>query len=399
MISNKSATIQRRSTKRPPEATRRILFVTGSRGEWGYIRPILRLIKARRGLSYSLVVTNMHLLPEFGASAKEITGEGWHVDQEIYMALDGYIGTSMTKSLGVFLLSIVDTLHRIRPDIIVLAGDRGEQLMTALAGAHLNIPVAHIQAGEVSGNIDGMTRHAMARFVHLHFTANDEAAQRLRRSGEQDFRIVTVGAPQLDELLQVDGLTVDRVTTRFHLDRKQPVVLLVQHPVTEQIREAGEQMETTLRALATLHHQTVLIYPNNDAGSTLVREAIDAFRAPWLRVVRNVSREDYAGLLRIAGVLVGNSSSGIIEAPSFELPAVNIGRRQAGRVQALNVLNVDHDERAIRQAVQQACSPAFRASLKKLKNPYGDGHASERIIERLATIPLDERLLFKELAY
>lgn len=378
---------------------RRILFITGSRGEWGYIRPVLRQIKSRKDVSYALVVTNMHLLPEFGISVQEIQREEWRIDQEIYMALDGYIGTSMTKSLGVFLLSIVDTLHRIQPDFIVLAGDRGEQMMTALAGAHLNIPVAHIQAGEISGNIDGMTRHAMARFVHLHLAASEDAAERLRRSGEQAFRIKTVGAPQLDELLEVDGKTVDRVVQQFHLDPARPVILLVQHPVTEQVGRAQQQMETTLRALVALRHQTIAIYPNNDAGSTLVREAITASHAPWLRVARSVSREEYAGLMRVAGVIVGNSSSGIIEAPSFELPAVNIGRRQAGRLQAKNVLNVDHDERQIRKAVEQALSTAFRKRLEGMQNPYGDGEASERIVHILATIPIDEQLLFKSLAY
>jgi GDP/UDP-N,N'-diacetylbacillosamine 2-epimerase (hydrolysing) len=305
----------------------------------------------------------------------------------------------MTKSLGVFLLSIVDTLHRIQPDFIVLAGDRGEQLMTAMAGAHLNIPVAHIQAGEVSGNIDGMTRHAIARFVHLHLASNEEAAERLRRSGEQAFRVVTVGSPQLDELLSVNGSAVERVLEQFHLRRGQPILLLVQHPVTEQVREARAQMETTLRALASLRHQTVLIYPNNDAGSTVMRDVVSAFRAPWLRVVRNVSREEYGGLLRVAGAIVGNSSSGIIEAPSFRLPAVNIGRRQVGRVQAKNVLNVDHDERGIREAVERVLSPAFQATLRGMDNPYGDGRASERIIELLAGIPIDGPLLFKAMSY
>lgn len=378
---------------------RRLLFITGSRGEWGYIRPILRLIKTRKDLGYSLVVTNMHLLPEFGASVQEIKKDGWQIDQEIYMALDGSSGTTMTKSLGLFLLSITDTLHRIQPDLIVLAGDRGEQFMTALAGAHLNIPVAHIQAGEVSGNVDALTRHAMARFVHLHFASNKEAAERLRRTGEQPFRIFTVGSPQIDAFVQTDGVSEDRVLARFRLTRQQPIVLAVQHPITEQVRLVGEQMRSTLRALKALQQQTVLIYPNNDAGSAAVRECIDAFRGPWLRVERNVAREDYIGLMRLASVLVGNSSSGIIEAPSCGLPVVNIGRRQLGRVQAKNVLNVEHEEQAIRQAVQRALSPAFRAGLTGLKNPYGDGHASERIVEVLATIPLDEQLLFKAMAY
>ena len=378
---------------------RRFFFITGSRGEWGYIRPILRLIKTRKDLAYSLVVTNMHLLPEFGASVQEIKQDGWQIDQEIYMALDGSSGTTMTKSLGLFLLSITDTLHRIQPDLIVLAGDRGEQFMTALAGAHLNLPVAHIQAGEVSGNVDALTRHAMARFVHLHFASNEEAAERLRRTGEQPFRVFTVGSPQLDAFVQADGVSEDRVLQRFRLSRHQPIVLAVQHPVTEQVRLVGEQMRSTLRALEALQHQTVLIYPNNDAGSAAVRECLDAFRGPWLRVERNIARGEYIGLMRLASVLVGNSSSGLIEAPSFGLPVVNIGRRQIGRVQAKNVLNVDHDEHAIRQAVQQALAPGFRSGLAELKNPYGDGHASERIVEVLATIPLDERLLFKAMAY
>ena len=386
------------STRRTSSA-RRILFVTGSRGEWGYIRPILQIIKRRKALASQLVVTNMHLLPEFGTTAHEIKKDGWPIDQEIYMALDGYTGVTMAKSLGVFLLSITDTLHRLRPDLIVVAGDRGEQFMTAFAGAHMNIPVAHIQAGEVSGNIDSLTRQAIARFVHLHFASNKDAANRLRQSGEQVFRIFTVGAPQLDELLQADGAAVNRVVQQFRLDRNKPILLVVQHPVTEQAREVGQQMAITLKALQKLGHQTVLIYPNNDAGSTLLREAIDSFRGPWLRVERNVSRMEYTGLMRIASAIIGNSSSGIIEAPSFELPAINIGRRQAGRLQAANVVNVEHDELAIHAAVTQALSRKFRATLAGMRNPYGDGRASERIVDILATIPINERLLFKAMAY
>ncbi len=378
---------------------RHVLFVTGSRGEWGYIRPILRLLDQGNSLRHSLITTNMHLLPEFGSSRRAILDEGYRPEQEIYMALDGFTGVSMAKSLGVFLMSITDTLARLEPDIVLLAGDRGEQLMAAIAASHMNIPVAHIQAGELSGNVDGLTRHALARYAHIHFASNEDAAERLRRSGEEEFRIHMVGAPQLDELIAEEAAGRDELVRRFHLDAEAPVVLIVQHPVTEQAARAGEQIATTLSAVETLGIQSVLIYPNNDAGSSELRAQVDAFRRPWLRVERNVPRRDYAGLLRHASVIVGNSSSALIEAPSFSLPAVNIGRRQEGRLRAMNVIDVDHDEVEIRTAVKRALSPEFRDRLAGMQNPYGDGQASPRIAKVLAEIPIDEHLLYKRMTY
>ena len=378
---------------------RHILFVTGSRGEWGYVRPILRRIESHDGLRHSLVVTNMHLLPEFGASRREIAADGFEIDQEIFMALDGFTGVSMAKSLGVFLASVADTFARLRPDLGLLAGARGEQLMTAIAAAHVNVPIAHVQAGEVSGNVDGQTRHALARYAHIHFAANEDAAERLARSGEEPFRIHTVGAPQLDELIAETPADREELARRYHLDPARPIILVVQHPVTEQARLAGEQMAETLAAAAALGEQAVLIYPNNDAGSAELRSEIDAARGPWLHVERNLPRREYAGLLREAAVMVGNSSSGVIEAPSFGLPAVNVGRRQEGRLQAANVVNVPHERDAILAALRRAITPEFRASLDGAANPYGDGRASERIVDVLAEVPLDESLLYKRLTY
>lgn len=378
---------------------RKVLAITGSRGEWGYIRPVLRKIEADDRLSYSLVVTNMHLLPEFGSSLREIVKDGFQVDQKIYMALDGYTNSSMVKSLGVFLSSFTDTLERIHPDIILIAGDRGEQLMAAIAGAHFNIPVAHIQAGEVSGNIDGKTRHAIARYSHIHFAAHQDAVDRLLRSGEQKFRVFNVGAPQLDELLRDDYDSAKEVVAHLNFNLDEPIILMVQHPVTEQVRSVREQIETTLCALAEMRYQTVVIYPNNDAGSAVIRQTVDSFRGPWLRIERNVSRQFYSGLMRVASVVVGNSSSGILEAPSLGLPCVNIGIRQQGRLQAKNVIDVPHDKDRIIEAVQFILKSDFRKSLTGMENPYGDGHASGRIIEVLATCEIDEKLIFKSLTY
>ena len=375
------------------------MVVTGSRGEYGYIRPILRRMDGESDLEYRLVVTNMHLLPEFGASSKLFREDGLDVHHEIFMALDGSTNTSMSKSLGVALLSFSDLLHNERPDIVLLAGDRGEQLMVAIAAAHMNVPVAHIQAGEVSGNIDGLTRHAIARFTHIHFASNEDAAKRLIRSGEQEFRVHTVGAPQLDEWLGDQCASKGEVAERFHLESGHPYILLLQHPVTEQATDAAAQMSVTLLALARVGLPTVMIFPNNDAGSALTRETISDVRGPWLRVERNVSREFYGGLMRGASVLVGNSSSGLLEAPSFELPAVNIGRRQEGRLRGPNVIDVPHDEDAIYSSVLRTLEPSFRESLRGMTNPYGDGHASERIVAALSSIAIDEELLLKRLTY
>ena len=180
----------------------KLLFITGSRGEWGYIRPILRLCQKIDDIDFSICVTNMHLLPDFGLSVKEIEKDGFRADYKIYMSLDGYNHYTMVKSLGIFLTSFADVVATERPDWIILAGDRGEQLMGAIAGAFCYLPVAHIQAGELSGNIDSMTRHAIGKYAHLHFASNEDAAGRLKKLGEEPFRIHLVGAPQVDELVQ-----------------------------------------------------------------------------------------------------------------------------------------------------------------------------------------------------
>jgi UDP-hydrolysing UDP-N-acetyl-D-glucosamine 2-epimerase len=378
---------------------RSIAVITGSRGEYGYIRPIIKLIENDPDLDYELIVTNMHLLPDFGSSYREIEKDNLKISQKIPMTLAGYTNVTMAKSLAVFMLSITDTFDRIKPDIILLAGDRGEQLISAIVGAHMNIPVAHIQAGELSGNVDGMSRHAITKFGHIHFASNIDAAQRLLNMGEEDFRVQLVGAPQLDEFRQCLFTSPEKVYSKFHLVPEEPLVLLVQHPVTEESWMSGVQMEATLKAICKLKLQTLLVYPNNDAGSVLIQKKIEEYRKPFIHVERNLKREDYAGLMNVADVIVGNSSSALLEAPSFELPAVNIGRRQFGRYQGINVLNVDHNPEQIEAAINKALSEEFKQKIKGMENPYGDGTASGKIVDILKSVEIDQRLLNKKLTY
>lgn len=379
---------------------KKIMVITGSRGEWGYIRPILRLIKQRNDVEAVLVVTNMHLLPAYGSSYKEIENDGFHIDYKVHMSLDGYSHVTQAKSLGIFLSSLPDIIENEKPDWILLAGDRGEQLMGAIAGAYTYTPVAHIQAGEVSGNIDNMTRHAIGKLVHLHFASNQDAAERLIKLGEEEFRVHNVGAPQIDEMIAAQYTELPEIEDKLCINIRQGYLLGVMHPVTEEADKAEMQAEVFIKALNAVPLPKVIILPNNDAGSNGVKHAIQEYRKGEYYMYANLKREDYLGLLKNACCIVGNSSSGLLEAPTFKVPAVNIGRRQNMRFRGINVIDVPFEEGKVIEAIRKAMSKEFREYLdRECTNPYGDGHSSERILDLLVNTPIDQELLVKKLTY
>lgn len=379
---------------------KKILIVTGSRGEWGYIRPILRLMQQRKDVKPVLVVTNMHLLESYGSSYREIEQDGFTIDYKVHMSLDGYNHYTQAKSLGIFLNSMPDILDKERPDWVLLAGDRGEQLMGAIAASYTYTPVAHIQAGELSGNIDGMTRHAIGKLVHMHFAANQDAADRLKKLGEEEFRIFNVGAPQIDEMVQAQYTKLEQLEEKLLVTLRDGFLLGVMHPVTEEASKAGEQAKIFIEAMNEIHLPKILILPNNDAGSNLVKDAIMQYRKGEYHFYSNLKREDYLGLLKNARCIVGNSSSGLLEAPTFCTPAVNIGRRQDMRFRGNNVIDVPFDKEQIVEMIKKACSEEFHQYLQEnCENPYGDGHSSEKILDLLLNTKVDEKWLTKKLTY
>lgn len=379
---------------------KKIMFITGSRGEWGYIRPILRLIDSMEGVDYRLVVTNMHLLPAYGNSYKEIESDGFKIHYKVHMSLDGYSHFTQAKSLGIFLLSLPDIIESEKPDWVVLAGDRGEQLMGAIAAGYTYTPVAHIQAGEVSGNIDNMARHAIGKFVHLHLASNEDAKNRLLKLGEEPFRVHNVGAPQLDEMVSATYSTLEEVEEHLCLNLSNGFILAVMHPVTEECSKAREQAEVVIKSLNAFELPKVMILPNNDAGSYEIKYAIDNYKKGDYHIYANLKREDYLGLLKHCKCIVGNSSSGLLEAPTFRTPAVNIGRRQNLRYRGNNVIDVDFIQNDIIKAIQRAMTPEFKEFLiDNVDNPYGDGHSSEKILDLLLNTKVDEKLLIKQLTY
>lgn len=383
--------------------SRDILVLTGTRAEYGLLKSSMEAIKGHQDLSLSVVATGMHLSPRHGNTIQEIREDGFIVDREVLMQVDGDSGTAMAKSLGIGIMGLTEAFNTLDPDLVLLLGDRDEALAGALAAAHMNIPVAHIHGGDSMHGavIDDSIRHAITKFAHIHFPASQLSADRLQKMGEEEWRISVAGAPGLDDILAGEYTDPDIVLEEYNLDPDKPLLLVVQHPVTTQPERAGEQMAATLDAVESFDAQTVLIYPNSDAGSDQMISEIE-FRSsnPCFKTFRNLPRRQYLGVMAAADVMVGNSSSAIIEAPSFSLPVIDLGPRQEGRERAENTISVSHDKGEIRNAISKGLHDhEFLEQTHACSNPYDYGGAGERISEQLADVEIGSSLLRKKLTY
>ncbi len=381
---------------------KKIAVVTGSRAEYGILYPVLKAIEARPELELSLVVTGMHLSHEFGYTVGEIEKDGFRIDAKVEMLLSSDTAAAMAKSVGLGIMGIAQTWEQLRPDIILVTGDRVEPLAAAIAGAYMNIPIAHIHGGDnPRAGLDEYARHAITKFAHIHLPATEESAARIIKMGEDKWRVHVVGSPTVDFILNEPLIPAEQLVERFDLDLSKPLILLVQHPVTTQVDEAPEQMVETLEAIVGIGYATILIYPNSDAGGRRIIEVIKGFESyPLLKTFKSLSRKEYLSLMRVASVMVGNSSSGIIEAPSFGLPVVNIGIRQEGRQRGKNVIDVGHNKLEIIGAIEMALTDKeFMAKVKKCENPYGDGKASQRIVDILSEVEITPQLIQKKITY
>ena len=377
--------------------TRRITAITGSRSDYGLMRPVFRCIRDNADLTLDLVVTGAHLLPEFHESLAQIESDEFGRLHRAVMTLAGDSGKAMAQSLGLGVFGIAEAIERAKPDILLLQGDRGEMLAGAIAAAHMNVPIVHMSGGDFSGSIDDSIRNAISKFAHVHLTVCSQSTERLLALGEAANRIIEVGEPALDVIREMDFITPDELVREFDLDLARPLLLVTQHPVTTEVGESAQQMKETLEALCALELPAIVTHPNNDAGSRAMIRVIESYRArPFLRVVPHLGSRKYLSLLRIASVLVGNSSSGILEAPSFKRAAVNVGTRQFGRLRAANVIDVPPERRAIADAIGYALNDdEFRGRLKTCVNPYGDGHAAERTVEILRRLSITPALIAK----
>lgn len=380
--------------------TRKILYITGTRADYGLMRSVLRRIHEHPDLSLDIVVTGMHLMDEFGHTVDEIQKDGFPYDiVEVIFSDD--TKAAMATFIGKLIEKITSYVCALKPDIILVLGDRGEMLAGAIVGSYLSIPVAHIHGGEVTSTVDDITRHAITKLSHIHFPATLKSAERIIMMGEDPLSIYVVGAPGLEQIL--DGTITDRETLlkKYDLNPEEPIILVIQHPVTMEYVDAADQMYLTLEAVKVFSYQTVVIYPNADAGGiNMIRAIRDFGNSFYIRTFASLPHSDYLGLMNVASVLVGNSSSGIIEAPSFYLPVVNIGTRQKGRERGKNVIDVPYDKEAIIQAIKKSLfDDVYRKTIQNGVNPYGDGTAGKKIADLLVSVPLTGELLQKRMKY
>jgi GDP/UDP-N,N'-diacetylbacillosamine 2-epimerase (hydrolysing) len=383
---------------------RRILGVTGIRSEYDIMSSVYRAIEDHPQLELQLAVTGAHLSDSYGRTVQEIRNDGFTIADEIESLVNGDQASARVKGMGIQLQGLVQTVLRVNPDWLLVLGDREESMTTALVGAYMNIPVAHVAGGDrVIGNVDDQIRHAVTKLAHLHFTTNAESAERILALGEQAFRVLNVGNPGLDRLLQVPKLTLAEIGQRLGItvSEDKPLVLVIQHIISSEINDAYRQMRITLEAIADLDLTAVLSYPNSDAGGQQMIRAIREFEhLPHLHAFKNIPRLEFVNLMRHAACLVGNSSAGILEAPMLKLPVVNVGNRQKGRLHAENVQFVPHDKSLIKYAINKACfDSSYSLLVERCVNPYGDGHASLRIANELSSTSIDANLLIKDITY
>lgn len=381
-----------------------ILGVTGIRSEYDIMSSVFRAIDNSLSLDLKLVVTGAHLSDAYGHTIDEIRSDGFEVIDEIQNLLNGDKDLFRVKGLAIQLQGLVQTVARVRPDVLLVLGDREESMTTALVGAYMNIPVAHICGGDrVVGNVDDQVRHAVTKLAHLHFVTNSESAQRILRLGEQDFRIFNVGNPGLDRLVDVPELNWEELSLSlgFEIAEREPFLLLIQHVISTEIDHAYDQMRVTLDAVKDLGLPTILSYPNSDAGGQRMIQAILEYKSlPNLHIAKNIPRLEFVNLMRRASCLLGNSSAGIMEAPLLKLPVVNVGNRQKGRLHAENVKFVPHEKKQILEAVENAVyNRQYREEVRNCSNPYGDGQSSKRIAEILANLKIDDKLIIKDITY
>ena len=377
---------------------RTIGVVTVSRSDYGMYLPVLTKIQEDPELKLHLMVTGMHLSPEFGLTARTIEADGFEINDRVEMLLSSDTPEGISKAMGLGLIGFAQCFALFRPEILLVLGDRFEMHAAALAALPFKIPVAHIHGGEITeGAIDDALRHSITKLSHVHFVSTEEYGRRVTQMGEEPWRVFVSGSPAVNNLHMLTLLEREQLATQFGLRLDSPPLLVTFHPVTLEYEQTEWQMSELLEALRVVGLPVVFTMPNADTNGRLIKRMMEEFIKinPSAQIVGNLGTQGYFSLMAYAAAMVGNSSSGIIEAPFFKLPVVNIGSRQQGRVRTKNIIDVGYSRSEIREAIAIVVSPTFRAGLVDLVNLHGDGYAAERIVKYLREIRLDDELLVK----
>lgn len=378
---------------------KKILIVTERRADYSKFRPILNEIKKSHKLKCYLIVTGSHLLAEHGNTIQEIKKDGFKITSIFPMYEKNKLdtGAEMVRAFGRAIINLSHQIEKLKPDIILSGFDIGANFAAAIIGSHMNIVVAHVEGGEITGTIDEPIRHATSKFAHIHFTSNSQASDRLIKMGENPKYVFTVGNPSLDAIMEIKDIPKEKLEKKYDLDFSKPFIIMLQHTVTSEIDQITQHTMKTIEAIKELNIQALIIYGNADAGSKKISKVIKNSK---IKQYTTIPFNEYINLLKHSSALVGNSSSGIIEAPFLQIPSVNIGTRQEGRLRTITIIDVSYDKNQIKKAIKKAIENIrFHYKIKQSKSLYGDGQASKRIVRILENIDLKKIPIQKKMTY
>ncbi len=387
---------------------RKLIIFTGTRADWnGYLRPLASKLKEAQNVEYSIIVSGMHLSPTHGMTVNEIKKDNFKIVAEIPILheKDTINISRIPLEVAECAKQSAEVLKKEKPDFLIVLGDRYEALAATLAAFYMNIPIAHLHGGDSArAGWDESTRHAISKFASIHFPATKKSAERLEKMGEDAWRIHPVGSTTLDDILSVKLLSKEECYKKINLKQNEPFIILLQHSVSTEPEKAYDQMSASLKAIKKTNIQTIVINPNSDAGFEGILKAINDHKTEKMIGPLFLDRITFLSALKYGVILIGNSSSGMIESSSFKIPVLNLGSRQEDRERGENVLDVPHEEEIIYKAINTALNDkSFRNKLQNSVNPYGDGKACERILNILTTIDLSEKgikkLIQKKLSY
>ncbi|WP_027624880.1 UDP-N-acetylglucosamine 2-epimerase [Clostridium lundense] len=382
---------------------RKILVVTGTRAEYGLLYWTMKAIEEDKDLELQLIATGNHLVPEYGLTIEQIKKDGFNIDEEIDMMISSNNKSAVLKSMGIEMIQLASAFDRLKPDILLILGDRYETFVAATCAMMMNIPIAHMNGGEsTEGLIDEQIRHAITKMAHIHLAGAEYYKERIIKMGEESWRVHNVGQSGVESIKRINFMSKEELEKQLNIKFNREVFLVTYHPVTLDLDNTEYQIDQLIKALKKYDAQIIFTYPNADFGSKIIIDKIKKYESlnENVNIIYSLGQLKYLSLLKYSDIIIGNSSSGIIEAPVFNIPVVNIGDRQKGRIRNKNIIDCGYNENDIIKAIDIALNDnSFRSQLNYIENVYGDGNTSKRIVHILKDVYINKNLINKKLTY
>ena len=378
---------------------RKICVITGTRAEYGLLKNILCKIKSNNKLKLQLVVTGTHLSEEFGYTINEILKDKFEIDEKLPILMNA---NNIAKEMGLLMIQLSQTFERIKPDMLLVLGDRYEILSATSVAMTMNIPIAHISGGEITeGLIDEQIRHAITKMSHIHFPGADIYSKNIINMGEEPWRVFSVGDPAIENIKLMKFLSEKQLKEQLNVDVDTDTLLITYHPVTLERDRLEYQVENLIKALNKVNKKMIITYPNADNGGDYIIKKLEEFAKVNQNVYlfKNLGTLRYLSVMKLCGAVIGNSSSALVESPYLKIPVVNIGNRQKGRLMANNIISCNNDCEGIIESINKVMSNEFKEEVKNVKSLYGEGNTSDEIVKVLENVGIDDKLLKKKLVW